>query len=226
MPLSQTFPQIKTSKWVSHSTALKLRTHWVQPNSNYELIEYQWVRVHSKFCTQLRLHSNYELIECSRTQITNSLIISEFVCTQSFALKLRTHWVQPHSNCELIEYQWVRMHSKFRTQLQPHSNCELIDYQWVRMHSKFCAQTTNSLSAAELKLRTHWLLVSSSALKVSHSTALKKWINLNLSFQSLPNSQSWLRLQKIFWARRFTISSINPASNSPMIFKIMSVLLI
>ena len=87
------------------------------------------------------LHSNYELIECSRTQIANSLSISEFVCTQSFALnygctqtaniliisefvctqslalKLRTHWVQPNSNCELIDYQWVRLHSKSRTQL-------------------------------------------------------------------------------------------------------------
>ena len=40
---------------------------------------YQWVR----------LHSNHELIKCHRTQITNSLIISEFVCTQRSAL----HWV-------------------------------------------------------------------------------------------------------------------------------------
>ena len=84
--------------------------------SNCELIDYQWVRMHSKFCTQLRLHSNCELIKCSRTQIANSLIISEFGCTQSFAL-----------------------------------NCG-------------CTQTANSLSAAELKLRTHWLSVSSYAL--------------------------------------------------------------
>jgi len=121
MPLSQTFPQIKTSKWVSHSTALKLRTHWVQPNSNYELIDYQWVRVHSKFCTQLRLHSNYELIECSRTQITNSL--------SAAALKLRTHWLSVSS------------------------------YALKVSHS----------TAAALKLRTHWLSVSSYALKVLRS---------------------------------------------------------
>ena len=196
MPLSQTFPQIKTSKWVSHSTALKLRTHWVQPNSNYELIEYQWVRVHSKFCTQttnslsaaalkLRTHwlsvSSYALKVLHSnggcTQTANSLsttalkLRTHWLSVSSYALKashsttvalkLRTHWVQPNSNHELIDYQWVRLHSKSRT--QPHSNFAL-------------------------KLRTHWLLVSSYVLKVLHSTTLKKWISLNLSFQSLPNS--------------------------------------
>jgi hypothetical protein len=125
IPLSQIFPQIKTSKWVSHSTALKLRTHWVQPNSNYELIDYQWVRMHSKFCTQLRLHSN----------------------------------------CELIDYQWVRMHSKFCTQLRLHSNLELIEYNRTQIANSLiisefvctqsfalncgCTQTTNSLIISE-----------------------------------------------------------------------------
>jgi len=133
----------------TQSLALKLRTHWVQPNSNCELIDYQWVRPHSKFCTQLRLHSNCELIECSRTQIANSLIISEFVCTQSFALncgctqttnslsaaelKLRTHWVQPNSNYELIDNQWVRLHSKFCTQL--YSKNELV---WICLFNHYC----------------------------------------------------------------------------------------
>ena len=31
-------------------------------------------------------HSNFALIECNRTQIANSLIISKFVCTQSLVL--------------------------------------------------------------------------------------------------------------------------------------------
>ena len=104
--------------------------------------------------------------------------------------------MQPNSNYELIDYQWVRMHSKFCTQLRLHSNCELIDYQWVRMHSKSCTQTTNSLSAAALKLRTHWLSMSSYALKVLHSTtvALKlrtHWVQPNSNYELI--DYQWVR---------------------------------
>ena len=151
--------------------------------------------MHSKFCTQLRLHSNFALIECSRTQIANSLIISEFVCTQSFALnygctqtanslsttalKLRTHWLSVNSSALKVSHSTAVAY-KLRTHwVRPNSNCELIDYQWVRLHSK--SRTQPHLNFA-LKLRTHWLLVSSAALKVSHSTTVKKWINLNYLF--------------------------------------------
>ena len=123
------------------------------------------------------------------TQTANALSAAE--------LKLRTHWVQPNSNCELIDYQWVRMHSKFCTQLRLHSNCELIECQWVRLHSKSCTQTTNSLSAAALKLRTYWLSVSSYAFKVLHSTAVTlklrtHWVQPNSNCELIDNQ--WVRM--------------------------------
>ena len=125
--------------------ALKLRTHWVSVSS-YAL------KV---------LHSNYELIECSRTQTTNSLIINEFVRTQSFALNYGC--TQTANSLIISEFVYTQSFAL---------NCG-------------CTQTLHSLSATALKLRTHWLSVSSPALKVLHSTVLKKWISLNLSFQSL-----------------------------------------
>ena len=72
------------------------------------------------------------------------------------ALKLRTHWVQPHSNCELIDNQRVRLHSKFCTQLRLHSNYELIDNQWVRLHSKFCTQSQSKNELVWICLFNHY----------------------------------------------------------------------
>ena len=126
----------------------KLRTHWLSVSS------YALKVLHS---TALKL--------C--TQTANSLSISEFLCTQSFALKLRTHWVQPNSNYELIDYQWVRPHSKFCTQLRLHSNCELIDNQWVRMHSKFCTQ---------LRLHSNFALTECNRTQIANSLIISEFV--------------------------------------------------
>ena len=93
--------------------------------------------------------------------LLNHILPSNKYCYISFALERRTHWVQPHSNWELIDYQWVRLYSKSRTQLYLKN-----EFVWIRLlnYPKF----TILIEIFNRYFWVHWFEISSN-YSVSHS---------------------------------------------------------